>query len=75
MVRTLLGVMRTPFNDYCRSCQMVEEEDNIEHLLCGCKTSYRKRIATIGRGGLDGVSKVAQITVFLNSEQGGSERK
>lgn len=26
----------TPYNDYWRSCQVVEEEETIEYLLCEC---------------------------------------
>ena len=73
-IRTLVGVLTghcligrhasrlgAPYNDYCRSCQEVEEEETIKHLLCDCAALYRKRIATIGRGFLDDVSEVAQI--------------
>ncbi|OFC59623.1 hypothetical protein BBW68_14995 [Candidatus Erwinia dacicola] len=77
-IRTLIGVLTghcligrhasrlgVPYNDYCRSCQEVEEEETVKHLLCECTALYRKRIATIGRGFLDDVSEVAQIKLFV----------
>ena len=72
-VRTLEGVLigrhtsrlDVPYNDYCRSCQEVEEEETVKHPQCECKALYRKRIATIGRGFLGDVSKVVDIKLFV----------
>ena len=61
-IRTLIGVrtghcligwharLKTPYNDSCRSCQKVEEEETIKHLLRERKALYKKKIATIGQG-------------------------
>ncbi|XP_070075503.1 uncharacterized protein [Drosophila takahashii] len=34
--------------DYCRSCKQIEEEENIEHLLCFCPAHNLKRFQTLG---------------------------
>ena len=65
MAETPADYVGAPYNDYCRSCQEVEEEKTVKHLLCDCKTLYRKKIATIGRGFLDDVSEVSQLKLFV----------
>lgn len=47
--------LRMPYDDYCRSCQELEEEEAIKHLLCECNDLYRKRITILGRGFFDDV--------------------
>lgn len=53
--------MGAPFHDYCRSCQDVDEEENVEHLLCRCMALGRRRFQFLGLYFLDNITEVADI--------------
>lgn len=57
----------TPYND-CKSCQEVEDEKTITHLLCEYKALYKERNAIIGRDFLDDVSDVIQIKIIKGED-------
>lgn len=73
-VRSLIGVLTghcligrhasrlgAPYHDYCRSCQEVEEEESVEHLLCGCMALCRRRLNTLGQPFLDDIAEISKI--------------
>ncbi|XP_044248759.1 uncharacterized protein [Drosophila takahashii] len=47
--------------NYCRSCKQIEEEENIEHLLCFCPAHNLKRFQTLGRYTLPNLAAI-QVT-------------
>ena len=51
------------FNDYCRSCNDVEERETIKHLLCDCPALCVRRRSILGAYAFTSTSELSNISL------------
>ena len=52
------------YNDYCRSCHDLEEEETIAHFLCGCPALQDIRQRSLGRSRFNDLRDLSNMALY-----------